>query len=131
MISFCGDKKDVTVNMDLLACPFCGTATLKTTYEDRPVLWADSETIARHFKIECAECGCHMSDYGYAERLIERWNGLTRLDQCPICHDYVRRYYESHKGGGYYVHCDKCGLTSPVFESEFEAHDFWNTRTGR
>ena len=131
MTVFCGDKKDVTINKDLLPCPFCGTVTLKTTYEDKPIVWASGDTIARHFKIECPECGCHMSDYGYGEKLIDRWNGLHRLDQCPICHDYVRRYCTCHKSGGYYVRCDKCGLTSPVFESWLEAHDFWNRRIPR
>lgn len=131
MIVFCGDKEDVIVDMDLLSCPFCGTATLKATYDDRPMFWANGKTMVRHFKIECEECGCHMSDYGHVERLIEHWNGLAYLDQCPICHDYVKMCYEDYLDEGYYVHCDKCGLTSPVFESEFEAHDFWNTRTGR
>ncbi len=131
MTIFCGDKKDVMVNMDLLPCPFCGTATFNTTYEDHPVVWAAPDTIARYFKIQCKKCGCYMEDYSHAEKLIERWNGLTRLDQCPICRDYVRRYYTSHKDGGYYVRCDKCGLTTRVFMSAFEAHDFWNTRTGR
>ena len=117
--------------MELKACPFCGTAP-KTSYRDVKYILGDpGSTAVREYKIECPTCGCWMEDYSQ-ERLTERWNGLTRLDPCPICHDYVRTMFSSceQEGlfGGYYVRCEKCGLTSRIFPSALEAREFWNRR---
>ena len=113
----------------LKPCPFCGTDP-KESYRDVKYILGDPVSNAvREYKIECPECGCWMEDYSQA-RVRERWNGLTRLDRCPICHDYVRAFFSSceEEGmfGGYYVRCDKCGLTTRIFPTRLEARAFWN-----
>ncbi|MBQ3653767.1 MAG: hypothetical protein II954_05065 [Synergistaceae bacterium] len=121
----------MTNTEELKPCPFCGTAP-KTSYRDVHLSWARPDgDLVREYKIECPECGCYMQDFN-TDRLTERWNGLTRLDQCPICHDYVRAYGSSCEDEGifrgYYIRCDKCGLTTRTFDSRLKARDFWNRR---
>ena len=116
----------------LMPCPFCGHE-VEETCRDVQVMWAPPGTVRREYKAECPECGCWMEKFARKE-LRENWNGLTRLDMCPICHNYVNskmkdfpRSYHGY-GGGQYIQCVHCGLTTRVFSDDLEATDFWNRR---
>ncbi|MBQ7154823.1 MAG: Lar family restriction alleviation protein [Synergistaceae bacterium] len=117
---------------ELKPCPFCGHE-VQMSYRDVQIYWAEPGQVARVWEIKCPECGAHMEDH-YEHHLYDKWNGLTRLDRCPICGDYIRRiepYEDYDEGTYYYVECRKCGLSTRKFSDSMEARVFWNARHGR
>lgn len=51
-----------------------------------------------------------------------------KLKPCPFCGGKASTYVAYDDG--YYVCCDECGCGLPVYNTEQEAIEAWNTRQG-